>query len=116
MRHTVHKLLAMLLALAMLLSVFAVAENDTQAIVGADGPIELGSEAVDDIQDPADGLEIVTDAGDGLLEGIEVPADDPDLGLDGNLAIDLEDGLDGAALESLEGELAPETEVAMNDG
>ena len=36
MKHTVHKLLAMLLALAMLLSVFAVAENGTQAIVGAD--------------------------------------------------------------------------------
>lgn len=69
MKHTAHKLLALLLVLAMLLSVFAVAENGAQAIVGAEGPIELGGEAVDEGQDPMDGLEIATE-GDGIMEGV----------------------------------------------
>jgi len=54
MKHTAHKLLALVMALAMLMSgmvslpAFAVAEDGTQGIVGTDGPIELGGEAVDE--------------------------------------------------------------------
>jgi len=118
MKHTTHKLLALLLVLAMLTSVFAVAEDGAQAIVGAEGPIELGGEAVDDVQDPMDGLEIATDAGDGITDGVLELEDGPDLDMNIDLGADLELDLDleGETLETLEGELAPVTEVAMNDG
>ena len=95
-----------------------VAEDGAQAIVGAEGPIELGGEAVDDIQDPMDGLEIATDAGDGIADGVLELEDDADLDMNIDLGADLELdlGLGGETLETLEGELVPVTEEAMNDG
>jgi len=118
MKHTARKLLALVMALAMLLSTFAVAEDGRQWIIGADGPIELDGEMGDGTGDPTDGMEIAMDRDDGLTDGSKVPAEGLDLGLDGNLAIDLDMDLDldGEGLESLEGELFPVTEAAMNAG
>ncbi len=114
MEHTVHKLVVMLLSFAMLLSVFAVAEDGTQAIAGADSPIEMSGETIDGTQEPAGGMEIALDAGDGLSDGIVDPEGDLDLGMNGSLTIDLDTDLEGEGLETLEAELPPQTGEATN--
>lgn len=113
MRHNAHKLLALVMALAMLLSFFAVAE-DGMTDLGMDEPIEILDEVVDkgetgndgDTQAPEGELEIELDEGEGLPDG----AIDPEGGEDLDLGLDL----NSAALEIGEEELAPVTEAAMN--
>ena len=94
--------------LAMLLSFFAVAE-DGMTEIGLDQPIEIEGEVVGDgeTRDGEGEPEIEMDEAEGLPDGdLDPEGGDIDLALD----------LDGAALETDEEALAPETGEAMMDG
>ena len=107
MKHNARKLLAVILALAMLLSTFAMAE-DGMTELGMDQPIEiegeLGGEGEDAPQTPEGEIEIEPE------EGGDAPEGDLDLAVGEDLALDL----DGESLETFEEALAPVTEAAMN--
>ena len=106
MKGNARKLLALVMALAMLLSVFAAAEDIGQEI-DLGGEIVIEGEEGDDTQGEGgeQGLE--------LGEGVDAPDGDLELALGEDLDLDLND----LSLDSLEGEaLPPETELAMNAG
>ena len=106
MKGNARKVMALVMALAMLLSVFATAEDVGQEI-------DLGGEIV--IEGGLEG-ETQGEGGEQDLElgaGVDAPDGEPELALGEDLDLDLND----LSLDSLEGEaLPPETELAMNAG
>ena len=118
MKLNARKLLALVMALAMLLSVFAAAEDIGQAI-DLGGEIVIGGEEGDDTQ--GEGGEQDLELGEGMEgeQDIELGADVDTLDGDLELALgeDLDLDLNNLSLDTLEGEaLPPETELAMNAG
>ena len=112
MKRNARKLSALVIGLALLMSMFAVAESGGQEIIDLGGDIVIdggvgtaGGSVTDD--GPQGALEIEMDAGEGLPDGGIDPAGAPDLSLD--LGLDL----NGAALESNAEALAPVTDAAM---
>ena len=113
MEHNARKLLALLLALTMLLSMFAVASGEQDIIdlggeIVIEGETDTDGETQGDAPDEEGGVELELDGDEGLPDGEVDPAGGEDL----NLGLDL----NGVALESDEAALAPETEAAMNAG
>ena len=106
MKHNARKLLALLLALTMLLSMFAVASGEQDIIdlggeIVIEGETDTDGETQGDAPDEEGGVELELDGDEGLPDGEVDPAGGEDL----NLGLDL----NGAALESNEEALAPET-------
>jgi len=114
MKRNARKVMALVMALAMLLSVFAAAEDIGQEIdLGGEIVIEGGlegetqGEGGNDIQVEEGEQDIELD------EGVDAPDGEPELALGEDLDLDLND----LSLDTLEGEaLPPETELAMNAG
>ena len=106
MKRNARKVMALVMALAMLLSVFAAAEDIGQEIdLGGEIVIEGGLEGETQGEGGEQDLE--------LDEGVDAPDGDLELALGEDLDLDLND----LSLDSLEGEaLPPETELAMNTG
>lgn len=105
MKHDAHRLLALAMALAMLLSAFALADDGRLEIeMDGDFVIETEVSGGDDAQGREGEVEIELDAGE----------DAPDAAMDfeAGAEIDLNPDLDGVGLESNEAAPAPETGAA----